>query len=268
MTLPRVLIAATVRYRPDAPEVLPAFLDALAALDWPAERRDFLFIVQADQTMGETREALTGWHREHGGEYRVVDLMASADTRKLGGPRSTGETQENLAFLRNKILRRFQESDADLLLMVDSDVVLAPAALRRMVAELQERMEDGPATVTAQIDNRVAEDDEPASNGQQIVTTGPHWHQAPAEYATDGSVIEVARAGACTLYPKSVLVRRFRWDPRYNEEHQALFDDLRELGFRHYLIREPSLADHRMKRARPLREQLDAAVAKRDEARP
>jgi hypothetical protein len=274
VTLPKVLIASPIRYRPDCPEVLPAFLDALAALDWPEERVEFCMVVH------DPDDGSSDWRDVHqecerlgylADVSRVFVIGSTADTRTLGGPRTTGETLENLAFLRNKILRRFQESDADLLLMVDSDVVLAPGALRAMFEAMawhsesrplrasnrgtdsfQVQIGDGsthdPCTVTAQIDNRLAIDHPPASNGQTCENVNETLHYLPAPYAIDGTVIEVARAGACTLYPRSVLARRFRWDPRYTEEHQALFDDLRELGFRHYLIRAPELAEHRRDR--------------------
>ncbi|MEK9726456.1 MAG: hypothetical protein VW405_23640, partial [Rhodospirillaceae bacterium] len=211
---------------------------------------------------------------DYGVPYELVECNSSPDNRLMGGPRTTGHTTMRLAFLRNLILERFQESDCDLLLMPDSDVILAPGALRAMADEYRNASAAAqwnmPLTVTLQLDNRLAVDDAPASNGQVLVKRPQPvgLDYAPAPYATDGSVIEVARAGACTLYPRSVLERRFRWDPRYQEEHQALFDDLRELGFRHYLIRDPNLCEHRRRRIpsgfevlRQLRAEREAAEA-------
>ena len=72
------------------------------------------------------------------------------------------------------------------------------------------------------------------------------WASVP--WAEDGSVVEVDRCGACTLYPREVLRFRFHWQPGFDEEHQSLFDQCKATGWRHYLIRDPKLADHRMKR--------------------
>ncbi len=71
-------------------------------------------------------------------------------------------------------------------------------------------------------------------------------------------MVEIARGGACTLYPREVLHRRFSWDPRYGDEQDALFDELAELGFRHWLLQRPELAEHRM--IRPGRERPPLAT--------
>lgn len=248
---PSVLVASPIRFRPDNPEVLPAFLDAVAALDWPEDRREFWFAVQgyAEQMRLDLEKWLVPFR------WAYYQIPAPEDSREIGGPRSSGETQENIALLRNKIFRRFMDSEADLCLMVDSDIVLAPEALAVMAQQLElhaamsgDDIRDLKVTVTCQIDNRIGAEESPAGNAQVRNTRGG-WSRAP--WSDDCDVIEVHRAGACTLYTRAALCRRFYVDYRYPEEHQWLFDELTDLGFLHMLIRDPGLADHRMKRLIP-----------------
>ncbi len=267
MTLPSVLIASPIRYRPDCPEVLPAFLESIKGLRYRGDVSMHLVIHQAhDRYDGFGLDPVTRVLSAVAMSPQDVDawsieccnLRASPDSRHLGGPRTTGETQENLAYLRNRILRKFQESKADLLLMVDSDVILAPNALDEMVSSYESidarntwRPHPVGCTITLQIDNRVVEDGASVSNAQVLeqstdgIVLGV-W--VPVPFSMQRTFREIDRGGACTLYPREVLTRRFRWDPRYNEEHQAFFDDLREIGFRHWFLQDPSLVEHRMKR--------------------
>ena len=243
---PSVLIASPIRYRPECPEVLEAFLEAFQALEWHGERAYWFALHDSpsEQFVGCLRLQERFGDCATCGTYTIP---TDSDSRLFGGPRQSGETQENIAFLRNKIFRRFQDSGADLLLMVDSDVVLHPKALVRMAEVMTEVMTEELCTVSLQINNCPFEGGDPAGNAEWCRVPGPS-RDNKVPYATDGSVIEVDRSGACTLYPRQALARRFHWDPRYREEHQSLFDELKEIGFRHYLLRYPLLADHRMKR--------------------
>lgn len=241
MTMPSVLIGAPVAYRSECPDVLVDWASALAAQDYDGERQHYVVLNGADaelawRDLGEfdTRTL-----------FELVDLgwLTPSDSRALGGPRSTGATQMRLAFLRNMILEWFALSDAAYLLMVDSDVVLAPTALRVMVEAIKQL--GAPATLSVQIDNRNAEDDPPRANAKAWSEDGSlvvaPWQHTPGIYP-------VARSGACSLYTRSALHRRCRWDPRYDEEHEGWYDDLTEMGFRHWLLVAPGLADHRMQR--------------------
>ena len=255
MTNPKILITSPIRYRPDAPGAWCVAFESWneAARDYAGEVSFCGVLHQAGGRQGpwDPREAANPPYQHMPFSLENITIPSPQDSRTLGGPRSTGETQEVLAFLRNRLFRAFQQSDADLCLMVDSDVVLAPGALRRMVdMDSWPTVKDGkvtaspPRTVSLQIDNRIAEEHEPHTNAM--------WDNAGrmsrVPWSDDGLTVRVHRAGACTLYPRAALERRFRWDPRYQDEQDALFDDLRELGFEHFLIRDPKLAEHRMKR--------------------
>lgn len=188
-------------------------------------------------------------------------LNGTPDSREIGGPRSTGETQENIAFLRNKCFREWDRSRHSWCFMVDSDVVLAPNALNVALFTLTSLMErhDAPCTLSLQIDNRVTEDHAPATNAMDD-------RGRPIPWADDGRLTEVARSGAVTLYPRRALGFRFGWAPGYNEEHQSMLDQMRSAGWRHYLLQDPRLTDHRMRRLRSgfeiLRENREARERK------
>lgn len=267
------MIASPVRYRPECPEVLPAFLEAVRVQDYQGQRVCYALVQEeSDDWEGYDGPSVpvfpTPWDVDR------LYLPAPADSRILGGPRSTGETQQNLAYLRNRILREFDESGTDLLLMVDSDVILAPHALIDLVAGYQMLTDAKPPTVCAgaagltlslQIDNRVFEDAQPTTNAQEQDEDGK-W--VPVPWSQERRFREVGRSGACTIYPRSVLARRFRWDPRYTEEHQGFFDDLRGLGCRHWLLQDPALVEHRMQREPSPRDELRRKRAEWDAANP
>jgi hypothetical protein len=114
----------------------------------------------------------------------------------------------------------------------------------------------GLLTLSLQIDNRIFDDDPPAANAEQRDEHG-RWERVP--YQAQRTFTEVGRSGAATLYPRSALARRFHWDPRYNEEHQSYFDELAAIGFRHWLLQDPSLATHLMVRESGHREAIRRA---------
>lgn len=260
-SLPSVFITGPVRARPEGHQALEAFVSGLLAQDYagPIEfgfvHHQAKFGQEADDQVAEIL-----WRLSERDDTRVdvqaLVIPAPPDSRKLGGARHSGEIQEILAFLRNRCLQAFRASGADLCLMVDSDIELAPNALSRAVEEMQTREL---CTVSLQIDNRIAEDHIPAPNAMHDCRRGTGnsnvnpFALRRSSWAEDGSVIEVAQSGACTLYPRGALGYRFRWDHRrHTEEHQGLFDDMREAGCRHWLLRDPSLATHHMRRDPPL----------------
>jgi hypothetical protein len=264
--LPRVMVASPMRYRPECPEVLGAFLAGVKAQEYAGELEQFA-VVQEESTNWEGYDGPSIPSLSRPWEVERLFLPAPLDSRYLGGPRTTGETQENIAYLRNRILRRFGESTAALLFMVDSDIVLNPGAVNRMVevwrmlaASARPSCGGENITLSLQIDNRLHEDDQPVTNARwQDPETGRlvavPWEAGLRE------VVEVVYTGACTLMGRAALCRRFGWDPRYNEEHQRWMDDLRAEGFRHWFLREPQWADHRLKREKPARKQIRDARA-------
>jgi hypothetical protein len=260
MNHPSLLIASPIRYRPECPEVLPAFFDAVKALEWDGSGSvDYYFALHLAGELGiedqdGMLEFMVGYGAPTGAECEGLGLGGRPDSRLMCGPRHDGEVQENLAYLRNRILRRWSESGADLLLMVDSDVILHPTAAKRMHQELQAR---GPlATVSLQLNNCPFEGGEPASNASYLHPITGRWE--PVSWVESNGCIEVDRSGACTLYPRQALCGRFYWSPGYREEHQFYFDLLKANGFRHWLVQDASLVDHRMKRE----PSLQAALAK------
>lgn len=119
--VPLVAVGCPIRNRE---WILPRYLGALGRLQYPVDRLRFGFIVNDCQD--RTEELLRAWDRKP--HIEVVDLGFPAWTR------SQGYSLANLARLRNHLLEWFISSEAAYLFSVDSDILVPPDSLQRLVA--------------------------------------------------------------------------------------------------------------------------------------
>lgn len=263
------LAASPVRHRPDNPTL---FWDFWAGIQAQGPTHTYLAVHEA----GQDQDFLVELQLRDVPHDRF-GIPASRDLRTKPGPRCTGETMENLAFLRNKLLRRFQQLEScKYLLMVDSDIVLAPGALDHLVATAER---EGLDSLTALIDTNHHASDSPMANAMLRGNSvrgflGPRagdwvrWSPEvaallPSSYRRGPNLHYVHRAGACTLFSRRVLELRFHWDPRFGDEQDWLFI---EMGQRyghtcHWLDTTPGLADHRRTFAPTLQAELEKWLA-------
>lgn len=178
----------------------------------------------------------------------AVDLFMlpqPPDSREIGGARHAGAVQENLAYLRNRVFGYWQREvpEARHLLMVDSDILLRPRAMSRMLDYA--RTLSGRYTVSLQVDNAVTDTQPPQSNATAYFDGRGRAVRVP--WVAAGEPVVVQRAGGCTLYPRAALAERFGYRHGFDlDEQDSLFDALRDVhDFRHHLLREPDLAEHR-----------------------
>lgn len=209
--------------------------------------------------------------------HEIMHLFGPKDSRTLGGPRTTGWTQMLLAFMRSWLFQRWADESNpwELMLQIDSDVALHEQAINGAVAHWQALAEAyGPrVTLSLQIDNRVAEDDPPVPNAmtwkdahgsdQNPLDPTRTSSMRLAPWGDAGDLLEVQRSGAVTIYPRAALHFRPTWEPLYREEHQKMFDEMAEHGWRHFLWRAPTMTDHRMPRMKSLRQVRDELRAER-----
>jgi len=127
---PKILIAAPIRNRAAQ---LYNYIESLCHLDYPKELLSFYFLVNdsTDATLSilqKFKENLESFYRsiviEELNLNAVPDARTSIRRKVIYG---------NLAFLRNKILDRFLATDNEYLFSIDSDIVVHPDCLKKLL---------------------------------------------------------------------------------------------------------------------------------------
>lgn len=210
MPLPLVLIGCPVRNRAWA---LPAYLTALEALDYPAERVRFVFVLNDSTDDSET--ILRAFARK-----RPTSLLR----HDLNFPRwQRGHySYANLALLRNLLIAETLRCEADYLFSVDSDVLPPPHALRRLLAAEK-------PLIGARVPN-------------DLHLSGPHWRcnflcadargrlRHPRTFPRD-AVIPVDVVGAAVLIARAVLESGCRYEPAPTGEDEGFCRRAKAAGF-------------------------------------
>lgn len=191
MDVPRVMIAAPARNRA---WILPRYLDALAALDYP---RDFLlFHWIVNDSTDDSLRLLQEWcagrpramvHQEDTG--RTESEYAGA--LRLAGPRS--RAYPILADLRNCIREWVLVSGVDYLLSVDTDILVRPDTLRRLLSHQVD-------VVAALVDNGHR-----AHNFLSWDSRTGDFYRRPAQHISQDWLTNVGLTGACCLYSRRAL---------------------------------------------------------------
>lgn len=210
MPLPLVLIGCPVRNRAWA---LPAYLAAVQALDYPADRLRFAFVL--NDSADESEAILT--------EFACARPTALL-RRDLHFPRwQRGRYSfANLALLRNLLIDEALRSGADYLFSVDSDVLPPPNALRRLLAA--ER-----PLVGARVPN-------------DLHLPGEHWRcnflcrdgrgrlRHPRAFPPD-ALVPVDVVGAAVLIARAVLESGCRYEPGPTGEDEGFCRQALAAGF-------------------------------------
>ena len=192
-TLPRIMIAAPVRNRA---WVLPRYLRALEALDYPQDRLLFRWLVN-DSTDG-SRQILRYWIRDMqpcNAGVQTLDYGRTESeyegTARMAGPRS--RAYPILAALRNLIRTKALNSGVDYLFSVDTDVIVRPATLRRLLSH-------GKDVVAALVDNGHG-----AHNYMEQDPQTGTFFRGPHRVAGPDGLLQVDMTGACCLYSRRAL---------------------------------------------------------------
>lgn len=245
---PTVAIGCPVRNRA---WILPEYLAALDAIDHNPKR--FLFV--PNDCTDDTERVLWDWANggdrsftwrfvEYGGAMATHNeiYIANHDTPGAPGHRrneynSDGYT--HLAAVRNHFIEMFlSETDATYLLSVDSDVIVPPDVLQRLLP-----LSDSRTIIGAALSNIVGAPLDGHTPGNWKIERGGVWMHPP-EYPLTG-VHEVAMTGACALYPRALFQAGVRFGPNANGEDEFLALAARERGFR-FLVNMDCRPEHRM----------------------
>lgn len=128
---PLVLIAAPVRNRA---WILPRYLDAIAALDYPQDRLRFAWFLNDCQD--NSAAILSRWMDDDRRGTLETFNTGRTESEYRGATRVAGprcRAYPVLATLRNRILDEAAWLGADYLLSLDTDVIVRPDTLRRLL---------------------------------------------------------------------------------------------------------------------------------------
>lgn len=105
--------------------IVAHYLESLNKLDYPREKLLFMFLANNcdDPTMG----LLSSFKNRRNTTIATFDDVKSS-------PKRDGARYNNLVVLRNKLLEAVLSTPADLFLSVDSDLIIPPDSINRMVA--------------------------------------------------------------------------------------------------------------------------------------
>jgi len=132
MKQPRIAITTLVANRA---WVLPWFLGCLAGLDHPKDRLSLLVI--DDGSADETPAQLDVFRAQYEGSFRKIDILRRDYPNPATSARNTDDRKEGypkLASLRNLALDWAVEQKADYQFSIDSDILVAPGILTRLLS--------------------------------------------------------------------------------------------------------------------------------------
>ncbi len=127
MSLPKILIGSPVRNRA---RWLPYYLDHLTKLDYPKELIEYCFVV--NDSVDESLRILQQFVADRPGQVWTWNLGQNEDDRDDPVYRAQ-EILAGLALLRNLLLDTAKASGADFLFSVDSDIMVPPDSLKKLV---------------------------------------------------------------------------------------------------------------------------------------
>jgi len=223
-----IVIGGPVRNRAWNPE----YLKALRDLDYPDKAFLFLENDSTDATLSILRQFASEWGA------RVVSESFPGPGHHRGEYNT--DSYARLAAVRNRFVELFLESDAEYLFSVDSDVIVPPDILTRLlaIAERDEKVIVGAAICNVagcQLDGRVA-GNFMIKKADQIIH--------PPKYPLAG-VIDVDVIGACYLIPRQVFENGVRYGAHMQGEDIAFCLVASDKGYRMKVLLD-SNCEHRM----------------------
>ncbi|NLG32123.1 MAG: glycosyltransferase [Syntrophomonadaceae bacterium] len=121
---PRVMIGCPVRNRA---WILPRYLECLCRIEYPKDLIEFCFII--NNSIDNTENILQHFARDNSSPVRLIKVDIAEEYAHKRGFYSF----KHLAFLRNLLLNEFQNSACQFLFSVDSDILVPPHSLSRLI---------------------------------------------------------------------------------------------------------------------------------------
>ena len=237
---PKVAIGCPVRNRG---WILPEYLAALNNIDYG--NKFYLFI--ENDSEDKSREHLYDFALnllyKYGFEETSGNILIANESSNHAIPSHTrtgynANQYGHLAELRNKFIDMFLQTDAEYLLSVDSDVIVPPDIIAKLLP-----FADDKTIVGAAISNipDVPLDGHTPGNFM-LNDSGVIKH--PAEYKLTG-IMDVDVIGACYLIPRKTLVEGIRYASHWQGEDVPFCQQAKARGYKMF-VNMDCKPDHRM----------------------
>lgn len=228
--MPKVAIGCPVRNRA---WILPEYLAALDKIDYPQVQ--FLFL--ENDSDDDTRWILDDWTFSRNDYADFICWRTGAEAWERGDYSLNGYA--NLATVRNQFVKSILEyTDADYLFSVDSDVIVPPDALQRLLEHADEN-----TIVGAAISNIPGQPLDGSTPGNfMIERNGMMVHPNP--YPLSG-LLDVDVIGAVYLIPRKALESGVRYAAHPQGEDIAFCIKAAEMGFQMRVVTDVK-CEHRM----------------------
>lgn len=209
----KIAIGAIVRNRG---WILPDYLAALDNIVY--DNKSFLFL--ENDSDDDTNDLLMSFieHR-HG-------ILEKITTNHIDWERNTRQKDNfaHYANMRNKFLELFLTTSADYLLSVDSDVIVPPDIVERLMEH-----QDGRTIIASAISNVADKQLDGMTPGNWMyMMNGAMTH--PQNYPLSG-VHDVDLTGAVYMIPRQAIVDGVRYFPHYQGEDVPFCIDAKEKGY-------------------------------------
>lgn len=225
--MPKIAIGCPIRNRA---WILPEYLEALQEIDYPSKVYLFLENDSEDESLyilqqikpDMLQSIKTGADRWRRGEYNQDQFS-------------------HLAEVRNQFLEMFLQTDADYLLSVDSDVIVPPDILTRLL-----ELADEKTIIGAAISNVAGKPLDGATPGNFLIRlneySGSYIH--PPHYELSG-VMDVDVVGAVYLIPRKAIKDGVRYGENSQGEDIYFSQQAKGKGYKLQVLLDP-ICDHRM----------------------
>lgn len=254
---PKIAIGCPVRNRA---WVLPEYLGALLKIDVP-NPENLRFIFLDNDSFDDTSDLLYYFYqtlmdrsdgeRPHG-TCKIETLYTDCEMWQRGD--YAHNQYANLANVRNQFLEMFLRTDADYLLSVDSDVIVPPDIVTRLLDSMNLWSGDKEVIVGAAISNVPNKPLDGKTPGNFMIAMSKRIDIGPIVYPTAyhhpvlynlTGISEVDLIGAVYLIPRSVIEAGARYAPHPQGEDAPFCQAAQRLGYR-LLVDMDVKCEHRM----------------------
>jgi GT2 family glycosyltransferase len=228
MTL-KIAIGCPVRNRA---WVLPGYLKALDAIDYP----DKQYIFYENDSTDISADILRDFIHEHPNTWAESIYNVSKPEHTRAG--YSANNYGHLANIRNHFIDMFLCGDADYLLSIDSDIIVPPDTIAKLLP-----LADNKTIVGAAISNIPGRDLDGHVPGNFMISQGDTIIHPP-EYPITGTV-GVDVVGAVYLMPRKVLEDGVRYGAHWQGEDVAFCQQAKDKGYK-LLVNMDCRPEHRM----------------------
>lgn len=212
--------------------ILPEYLDAISKIEYPNKR--FLFLENDSQD--NTAELLKEFCNAGNAVIKQMSFSGNMDWHRK---HYWKDSFDRMSKIRNEFLNMFLETDAEYLLSIDSDIIIKPDLLDRLLSHADQNTIVG--AVISNIPNKPV-DGRVACNFMCLDHNGVFAH--PKEYPVSG-IMDVDVIGAVYLIPRKAIVEGVRYQANAHGEDIGFCINAKKKGYKMKILFD-AVCDHRM----------------------